>query len=146
MTARRAARLRHLGVAASTRRDGRRTRRVAVNVTSAVAREGLITLVVSTPNRRGLSFYSREVRRRAPRLVVTTRDAATAQAGGGGAGGAGSGAGPGGGAGGAAGGTAVSRASGGLWVSRARKAGFDDETMVATLRGVLAADDQEGVA
>jgi GntR family transcriptional regulator len=34
----------------------------------------------------------------------------------------------------------------GVWVSRARKAGFDDETMVATLRGVLAADDQEGVA
>lgn len=34
----------------------------------------------------------------------------------------------------------------GVWVGRARKAGFDDETMVATLRGVMAADDQEGVA
>jgi GntR family transcriptional regulator len=34
----------------------------------------------------------------------------------------------------------------GVWVSRARKAGFDDETMVATLRGVLSSDEQEGVA
>ena len=34
----------------------------------------------------------------------------------------------------------------GAWVARARKAGFDDETMVATLRGVMAADEQEGVA
>jgi hypothetical protein len=120
VTARRAARLRDLGVAASTRRDGRRTRRVVVNVTSAVAREGIVTLVVSTPNRRGLSFYSREVRRRAPRLVVTTRDAAAAQTGGtGGASGTGSGgAGPGGG-GGPASGPATSRAPGGLWVSRA---------------------------
>ena len=34
----------------------------------------------------------------------------------------------------------------GAWVTRARKAGFDDEAMVATLRGVMAADEQEGVA
>ena len=34
----------------------------------------------------------------------------------------------------------------GTWVARARKAGFDDETMVATLRGVMSADEQEGVA
>jgi len=34
----------------------------------------------------------------------------------------------------------------GGWVARAREAGFDDEAMVATLRGVMAADEQEGVA
>ena len=34
----------------------------------------------------------------------------------------------------------------GVWVARARQAGFDDETMLATLRGVMSADEQEGVA
>lgn len=34
----------------------------------------------------------------------------------------------------------------GRWVARARSAGFDDETMVGTLRAVLSSDDKEGVA
>ncbi|MCU1360165.1 MAG: GntR family transcriptional regulator [Ilumatobacteraceae bacterium] len=35
----------------------------------------------------------------------------------------------------------------GRWVGRAREAGFDDETMLATLRGVLSSSgEQEGVA
>lgn len=32
------------------------------------------------------------------------------------------------------------------WVGRAREAGFDDETMLGTLRGVLSSGEQEGVA
>lgn len=32
------------------------------------------------------------------------------------------------------------------WVGRAREAGFDDATMLGTLREVLSSDEQEGVA
>ncbi len=34
----------------------------------------------------------------------------------------------------------------GRWVARARAAGFDDETMVGTLRGILSSNEQEGVS
>jgi hypothetical protein len=112
VTARRAQRLRVLGLAATTRRDGRRTRRMALDITAAARAAGIVTVELSTPNRRGLSFWSREARRRAPRLVIRTGAAGAALA----APQAGGGPGAAGGGGGAAG---APRPHGGLWISRA---------------------------
>jgi hypothetical protein len=111
VTARRADRLRVLGLAASTRRDGRRTRRVAIDVTPAARSAGTLTVELSTPNRRGLSFWSREARRRAPRLVIRTGAAGAAQAAPQPAGGSGA-------TGGGAGSAGAPRPPGGLWISR----------------------------
>jgi hypothetical protein len=84
---------------------------VALDVTAAARRAGIVTVELSTPNRRGLSFWSREARRRAPRLVVRTGAAGAAQAAPQAGGGPGAAAG-----GGAAG---APRPPGGLWISRA---------------------------
>jgi hypothetical protein len=113
VSARRARHLQILGLAAMTRRDGRRTRRVALDVTAAASRPGVVTVELSTPNRRGLTFWSREARRRGPRLVIRTGSAGSAQAGpqvGGGPVTAGGGA------------ASAPRSPGGLWISRAELA------------------------
>jgi hypothetical protein len=75
VTARRAGHLRVAGTAAATRRNGTRTQRIVVDVTSAVGRDGAVSFVLSTPNERGLEFASREIGARSPLLVVTTAGA-----------------------------------------------------------------------
>jgi hypothetical protein len=72
VTARRAGHLRVAGTAAATRRNGTRTQRIVVDVTRAVDRDGTFSFVLSTPNKRGLEFASREVGARSPLLVVYT--------------------------------------------------------------------------
>ncbi len=72
VTARRAKHLRVAELVTSTRRDGRRTTRVVIDVSKAVRREGTVALMLSTPNKRGLRFHSREDRNLAPVIVVQT--------------------------------------------------------------------------
>jgi Alginate lyase len=72
VTARRAGHLKILGLAAATQRNGTRTQRIVVDVTRAIAHDGTVTFVLSTPNKRGLEFASREVAARSPLLVIHT--------------------------------------------------------------------------
>jgi hypothetical protein len=105
---------RALRVGGRLRRMPRRTRRVVIDVTRLVARDGYVTLVVSSRSRKRIRFFSRERRRRAPTLVVRTaigQAAGAAPAPAAGGSGSGSGSGPGGGS--------RPRPSGGIWVSRA---------------------------
>ena len=120
LTAARAPRALHVvGRLRSTRRP---THKVVVDVAGGVTRNGVVTFIVSRRNPRKLRFFSRERRRRAPRLIVRTAigqaaGAAPAPAAGGSGSGssAGSGSGPGSGFGGAA---SRPRPAGGIWVSR----------------------------
>jgi hypothetical protein len=72
VTARRAKHLRVAELVTSTRRDGRRTSRVVIDVSKAVRGGGTVALMLSTPNKRGLRFHSREDRDLAPVIVVQT--------------------------------------------------------------------------